>query len=286
MPPLAENPVMTSSPSEENLTKSAVSASDEYAKAAATQNGPKSKKQESNDTSGLFQVDLSKALVFQVGHLGDRYDAWVHDPIVSKQGPRLFESDLMEMFTNTYWWMIPLIWLPIVFYVEWQALQGGISASAIPLYMAGGLLIWTLLEYSLHRFLFHAATSTYWWNTIHYLLHGCHHKHPQDPNRLVFPPLLCIIFSVAIVTPFTYFLPKPVVYTMYGGGLLGYVCYDVTHFWLHFGFPTKFATLYKMRRYHLAHHFKNPSKGYGITNTLWDHVLGTLPPRPTRKSSS
>lgn len=25
-------------------------------------------------------------------------------------------------------------------------------------------------------------------NTIHYLLHGCHHKHPMDGLRLVFPP--------------------------------------------------------------------------------------------------
>ncbi|KAK8681464.1 hypothetical protein V6N13_053867 [Hibiscus sabdariffa] len=34
-------------------------------------------------------------------------------------------------------------------------------------------------------------------NTIHYLLHGCHHKHPMDGLRLVFPPaaaaILCIL---------------------------------------------------------------------------------------------
>lgn len=278
MPPLAGK-----ASSEDLATNDSFSASDEYVK-AASQKTDDTKVQESSKVPGLFEVDLNKPLVFQVGNLGERYDDWVHDPIVSKKGPRLFESDLMEMFTNTKWYVIPLVWLPVVCYAEWKALQGGILPSEIPLYMLGGIAIWTLLEYTLHRFLFHARTSTYWMNTLHYLLHGCHHKHPQDPNRLVFPPLLNIIFSVAIVTPFTYFLSESVVYTMYGGGLLGYVCYDVTHFWLHFGFPTKFETFYKMRRYHLAHHFKNPSQGFGITNTLWDRILGTFPARLVKKA--
>lgn len=143
--------------------------------------------------------------------------------------------------------------------------------------MLQGIAIWSLLEYSLHRFLFHATTSSYWGNTLHYLLHGCHHKHPQDPNRLVFPPLLCAVMSAAIVFPFTFFLSEPLVWTIYGGGLLGYIGYDVTHFWLHFGVPTKFPVLYRMRRYHLGHHFKFPEMGFGITNSFWDNVFGTFP---------
>jgi dihydroceramide fatty acyl 2-hydroxylase len=44
-----------------------------------------------------FTVDLNKALVFQVGHLGEAYQEWVHQPIVSKEGPRFFESDFWEV---------------------------------------------------------------------------------------------------------------------------------------------------------------------------------------------
>ena len=37
-------------------------------------------------------------------------------------------------------------------------------------------------------------------NTAHYLLHGCHHKHPMDHLRLVFPPaataVLCFPVSI------------------------------------------------------------------------------------------
>lgn len=233
-----------------------------------------------------FEVDLTKPLVFQVGHLGERYDEWVHQPIVSKVGPRLFESDFFEMLTNTYWWMIPLIWLPLVAYSERQALQLGISKLEIPVYMAIGLVIWSLIEYTLHRFLFHCRTSSYWANTLHYLLHGCHHKHPQDPYRLVFPPALAAVFCTALVYPFTCFLQVKTVYALFGGGLLGYVCYDVTHFWLHFGFGTRLESLYSMRKYHLAHHFKHPESGYGITSTTWDRVFGTFPPKKEQSSKS
>uniref|UniRef100_M4ENA7 ERCC4 domain-containing protein n=1 Tax=Brassica campestris TaxID=3711 RepID=M4ENA7_BRACM len=43
-----------------------------------------------------FTVDLDKPLAFQVGHLGEAYDEWVHQPIVTKEGPRFFHSDFWE----------------------------------------------------------------------------------------------------------------------------------------------------------------------------------------------
>lgn len=104
-----------------------LSAFQEYEKAAAEAS--------MSDTnvkgSAKFEVDLTKPLVFQVGHLGDRYDNWVHTPIVSKTGPRLFKSDLMEFFTNTKWWMIPLIWLPVVVFAEYKAIKLGVPVSPI-----------------------------------------------------------------------------------------------------------------------------------------------------------
>lgn len=229
------------------------------------------------DSPPPFEVDLSKPLVFQVGHLGDRYDDWVHKPVISKTGPRLFESDFMESLTNTYWWMIPTLWVPVALFALSKSIALGVDVKAIPGWMLLGLFIWTGLEYTLHRFLFHWTTSTYWTNTLHYLLHGCHHKHPQDPYRLVFPPALCVVFIAAIVPPFRLIFPEPVLYAGFAGGLLGYVIYDVTHFWVHFGIQTKMEPVSSLRRYHLAHHFKNYNAGFGITSPLWDYVFGTHP---------
>lgn len=33
----------------------------------------------------------------KVGHLEERYQEWVHQPIVSKEGPRFFGNDVLEV---------------------------------------------------------------------------------------------------------------------------------------------------------------------------------------------
>lgn len=145
----------------------------------------------------------------------------------------------------------------------------GHTLPQITLMLASGIFIWTLMEYTLHRFLFHIQTKTYWGNTIHYLLHGCHHKHPMDDLRLVFPPtaiaILCLLVRGVVREYFVHtnqvlimygsingffdalmqfyslvrFLSTPTVApALFGGFLLGYVIYDCTHYYLHHGQPT------------------------------------------------
>ncbi|XP_047324628.1 dihydroceramide fatty acyl 2-hydroxylase FAH1-like [Impatiens glandulifera] len=231
-----------------------------------------------------FTVDLNKPLVFQVGHLEEEYQEWVHQPIVSKEGPRFFENDILEFLTLTHWWVVPLIWLPVVCWFVSKSVWMGYTAPQIFLLMVSGIFVWTLLEYTLHRFLFHIETKTYWGNTLHYLLHGCHHKHPMDGLRLVFPPAATAIllvpfwnFARLISTPST--CPA-----LFGGGLLGYVMYDVTHYYLHHGQPTSEVPR-SMKKYHLNHHFRIQDKGFGITSSLWDKVFGTLPKSKAAKKS-
>lgn len=36
-------------------------------------------------------------VIFQVGHLEEQYQDWVHQPIVSKEGPRFFANDVLEV---------------------------------------------------------------------------------------------------------------------------------------------------------------------------------------------
>lgn len=71
--------------------------------------------------------------------------------------------------------------------------------------------------------------------TAHFVLHGIHHYLPMDKQRLVMPPTL----FVALATPF-YKLAHTIFYwdwyvaiAAFCGGIFGYVCYDVTHYFLH-----------------------------------------------------
>ncbi|KAL9224388.1 hypothetical protein vseg_000425 [Gypsophila vaccaria] len=223
-----------------------------------------------------YTVDLNKPLVCQVGHLGEAYDEWVHKPIISKTGPRFFANDYMEMLTRTRWWVIPLVWLPVICCLVYVSIQKDLTPVQAATAVLSGIFVWTLMEYTLHRFLFHMKTESYWGNTLHYLLHGCHHKHPMDSLRLVFPPAATAILCVPFWTFFRLLSPPSVTPALFGGVLTGYVMYDVTHYYLHHGQPFTGVSR-KLKSYHLNHHFRLQTKGFGITSSFWDSVFGTKP---------
>ncbi|KAL5731501.1 dihydroceramide fatty acyl 2-hydroxylase [Ranunculus cassubicifolius] len=224
-----------------------------------------------------FTVDLDKPIAFQVGHLGEHYQEWVHQPILGKDSPRFYASDFWEFFSRTAWWVIPIIWLPVVCWFLYASFRMGRTVPEIGFMVVGGMFIWTAVEYVLHRFLFHMKTTSYWGNTIHYILHGFHHKHPMDGLRLVFPPAATAIACIPLWSFAKLIATPSVASALFGGGLLGYVIYDCTHYYLHYGQPT--AGFQKhLKKDHLNHHFRVQDKGYGVTSSLWDKVFGTLPP--------
>jgi dihydroceramide fatty acyl 2-hydroxylase len=140
--------------------------------------------------------------------------------------------------------------------------------------VAGGLF-WLLFEYSLHRWVFHYATSGYWSNIGHFLIHGHHHITPMDFDRLVFPPVPAMIVG----GPFWILAPRvlgaKIGYPWLIGFLTGYLVYDMTHFWIHHGVPSG-AFLKMQKRRHVHHHYFKPNVNYGISNPLFDVVFGTL----------
>ncbi|XVE89456.1 hypothetical protein DITRI_Ditri19aG0202800 [Diplodiscus trichospermus] len=223
-----------------------------------------------------FTIDLNKPLVFQVGHLGETYQEWVHQPIVSNESPRFFESNVLEFFTRTIWWAVPTIWLPVACWCISMSTRIGYTLPQISVMVIFGMFVWTFLEYCFHRFLFHIETKSYWGNTFHYLIHGCHHKHPMDGLRLVIPPAEAAILAILFWYPYKLLFTASASPAIFGGGLIGYVMYDVIHYYAHHGQPTK-QLAKNLKKYHLNHHFRIQNKGFGITWAFWDRVFGTLP---------
>ena len=56
----------------------------------------------------------------------------------------------------------------------------------------GGYLMWTLFEYWLHRIVFHFEPEEGIGARLHWIIHGVHHDHPNDPMRLVMPPAVSV----------------------------------------------------------------------------------------------
>mmetsp|Transcript_30166 Transcript_30166/g.58944 ORF Transcript_30166/g.58944 Transcript_30166/m.58944 type:complete len:371 (+) Transcript_30166:229-1341(+) len=242
-------------------------------------------------TRGGYPVDIdwSKPCVFQVGRLGTNYNEFVHDPKVMPEPARFFEWDFFEFFSRTPWYIVPIVWFPVVLgFCHYSTTIGLTPGEAIGGWVAG-VFAWTLIEYVLHRFVFHldeAVQFSYWSITLHFLLHGVHHKLPQDAMRLVFPPVLTSIFLYLVFAAFDAFLPTPWAFAVTSGGLTGYIGYDLCHYYLHHSGIPPMSYFGRLKKYHLAHHYKDPKLGYGITSKAWDHVFGTvLDDGPTPKAS-
>ncbi|XP_004625842.1 fatty acid 2-hydroxylase [Octodon degus] len=245
-------------------------------------------------------VDWKKPLLWQVGQLGEKYHEWVHQPV--SRPIRLFHSDFIEGLSKTVWYSVPIIWVPLVLYLSWSyygtLAQGNVRLfksftseytvvvreSVFPGLFVLGMFLWSLVEYFIHRFLFHmkpSADSCYL-IMLHFALHGQHHKAPFDGSRLVFPPVPASLMIGFIYLVIRLILPEAVGGTMFAGGLLGYVLYDMIHYYLHFGSPHKGSYLYSMKAHHVKHHFAHQQSGFGISTKLWDYLFHTLTPDEQR----
>lgn len=190
-----------------------------------------------------------------------------------RASPRLFENPLLDKLSRVHWSM------PLIFYTPFVALLGWLSFRAyapieVILATVLGYFIWTLIEYFGHRYLFHAEFPGTWGARIHFLIHGVHHDHPNDPLRLVMPPLLSApIMLVALVVARVIF-GFPLGYPVLMGFMLGYLVYDMVHYYVHHAEPKTRLGL-TLRRLHMLHHFRDPERGFGVSAPWWDAIFGT-----------
>ncbi|KAG0367645.1 hypothetical protein BC939DRAFT_458605 [Gamsiella multidivaricata] len=225
-------------------------------------------------------LDLSKPLLYQLWN-SDYSKAFyleqVHIPRHLSGPARIFGSPYLEVFTKTPWFIIPIFWLPIVTYNIHWSLGAGLSPDQAVTFFLSGMVLWTLAEYIIHRFLFHLddllPDSTVWL-TAHFLLHGIHHYLPMDRLRLVMPPALAVALALPLNKLGHTLFPEPQAYAIMAGAFFGYVLYDMTHYYLHHAKVFKIH-FQEMKTYHLAHHYKNYDGGYGITSKIWDRVFNT-----------
>ena len=104
-------------------------------------------------------LDLNKPLLMQVWNGGfskDFYLDQVHRPRQYKGGESapLF-GNFLEPLSKTAWYVIPMAWLPPVAYGSWLAYHGLPSFFQTAAYWFTGLFLWSLVEYGMHRGLFH-----------------------------------------------------------------------------------------------------------------------------------
>jgi sterol desaturase/sphingolipid hydroxylase (fatty acid hydroxylase superfamily) len=192
----------------------------------------------------------------------------------------MFRVDWIEKYLSRVKpWQVLVVWVPATLYWITRSVRDpALPAGTVVAAYAGGLAFWTLLEYVLHRWVFHFVPSprSQLAQDVHFLIHGVHHDWPHDADRLVMPPVLSVVLAVALYYPMRAALGPHLISPAFAGLVTGYIWYDMTHYVVHHVKPRSEMGA-KLRRHHYLHHFKTPDARYGVSTPFWDYVFGTMP---------
>ena len=190
-----------------------------------------------------------------------------------RASPPMFDSRLLDALSRVHPAVPVIIFGPLILLlVAWGLSR--VDATLLVGLLAGGYAMWTLFEYWLHRVVFHFEPAAGIGARLHWIIHGVHHDHPNDPLRLVMPPavsvpLAALVFALLYLAFGSDYAPG-----LGAGFFAGYLVYDMLHYYLHHSRPH--GRLGRMlRERHMRHHFQDETRGFGISAPYWDEVFGT-----------
>jgi sterol desaturase/sphingolipid hydroxylase (fatty acid hydroxylase superfamily) len=196
-------------------------------------------------------------------------------PKATPESPPMFESRLVDHFSRTHFSIVPILYVPGAAVLVWYSVaRAGLSVGLVALWVVLGFVAWTFSEYWLHRTFFHWVPRGRLGERMHFLVHGVHHTWPRDKYRLVMPPAVSITLYVLFLGIFVLLFGKKHGPAVHAGYVLGYMYYDLMHYYLHHGRPRS-SYLKELKRHHMVHHFKESSRRFGVSSRFWDYVFRT-----------
>lgn len=193
----------------------------------------------------------------------------------NKGTKQLFQNPILEKLSRTH------IAVPLTIFFSygavllyWSITHTSLSASLTIALFVVGAVSFTLVEYLVHRYVFHMSTYTKWREKFQYTVHGVHHEYPKDKERLAMPPLLSVTISTLLLLVFRLVLGD-YTFAFLPGFLFGYAYYLSVHYIVHVYQPPKnfFKVLWIN---HAIHHYKHGEYVFGVSSPFWDYVFGTM----------
>lgn len=185
--------------------------------------------------------------------------------------------------------LIPLV----LFYTSFSALMlalavvySGHLVRALAFFVLG-ILLWTPLEYWVHRYVLHGPFPDgpgFWQHLLHKQfdhLHWEHHLKPWSGKTISgsLDQTLPVVFGLVVIS----LLTAPYTMVMAVAGIAqSYVIEEYIHYSVHF---EQFKSRYfrYIKKHHLYHHSpRGYEVGFGLTNGLWDIVFETRLPEDAR----
>jgi sterol desaturase/sphingolipid hydroxylase (fatty acid hydroxylase superfamily) len=129
-----------------------------------------------------------------------------------------------------------------------------------------GAMLWTLVEYLLHRFVYHKVA-------VVRELHGMHHAHPSD---FIGAPIWVSIVGFSFILAILALLwDIEIACGITSGLIVGYLSYLLMHDAVHRWQLGEGSWLRRHRLRHLRHHRNAEPGNFGVTTGFWDLVFGT-----------
>ncbi len=191
-----------------------------------------------------------------------------------RASPPMFKSGLLDKFTRVHHLVPVVIFLPAIAILFAYGIERVGFAPSLG-YAFGGYVLWTLAEYWIHRVIFHFEPEDGFGARLHWMVHGVHHDHPNDPLRLVMPPAASVPLALVFYAAFHVVLGAERALAFGSGFLAGYLAYDMIHYHLHHHSPRTRMGKW-LRELHMRHHFQDDERGFGISAPYWDRVFGTM----------
>jgi sterol desaturase/sphingolipid hydroxylase (fatty acid hydroxylase superfamily) len=192
--------------------------------------------------------------------------------------PVLFQNKWLDKLTRTH------IAIPVsLFFIYSAGLLYYTQTStdlSLPMTIAlflGGLLLFTFVEYHVHKGVYHMEPTTERKAKIQYTMHGIHHDYPKDKQRLAMPPAMSVLIATILLVIFRVILGK-FAFAFLAGFLVGYAMYLIVHYMVHIFRPPN-NIIKALWVNHSIHHYSPEEVMFGVSSPLWDYIYGTTPKR-------
>lgn len=189
---------------------------------------------------------------------------------------KLFENRWLEKLTVIAVPGFLALWavgLPLIAWRAWSVTGAAPGLLQLLALVAGGLLLWTLTEYVLHRFVFHWRPASALMEQLVFIMHGNHHAVPDDPLRNLMPPMVSVPVG-GLVWAGLVGIAGPAGNWLFLGWMSGYVAYDLVHYACH-QWPMKGRLARMLKTHHMHHHHMREEGNFAITGMMWDRLFRT-----------
>jgi sterol desaturase/sphingolipid hydroxylase (fatty acid hydroxylase superfamily) len=190
------------------------------------------------------------------------------------------DKRLRDVLTHPKTRYVLLVWTPFLALMTGVSLLAGTRALTIAGGMAFGVVVYSVVEYLMHRYLYHWEPESRFLRTITADVGRRHMRHHREPEKMhgaindrqapivVFASLLAVASALVMPWPLGFGLMA------IAAGAANYVLQELLHFGTHH-LPMRHPLLAAMKRHHMLHHYRDWDMNYGLFWPFWDMILGT-----------